>query len=110
MNISYPPIHIPELPPAIEQLSYDFPKAALYLLIPAELLYFSIYFKIKGFNRVYAYLTFLSLLAFWMCLLITPVRCGPVRSLQHFASEYMSQYFCRDGVTTDRKYSCNWDN
>jgi hypothetical protein len=93
MNITYPPIHITELPPAVEQLSHDFPKAALYLLVPTELLYFSLYFKIKGFNRVYTYLAFLSILAFWMHPLITPIRCGPVRSLQHFASEYSSQYF-----------------
>jgi hypothetical protein len=94
MNISYTPIHIPELPPAVQQLSHEFPKAVSYLLIPAELLYFSIYFKIKGFNRVYAYVAFLSLLSFWMYPFITPARCGPVRSLQHFASEYNFHILC----------------
>ncbi len=92
MNITYPPIHITELPPALQQLSNDFPKAALYLLVPTELLYFSIYFKVKGFNRVYAYLAFLSILSFWMYPLITPVTCGPIRSLQHFASEHIIPY------------------
>jgi hypothetical protein len=91
MNITYPPIHLTELPPAVEQLTHDFPKAALYLFVPTELLYFSLYVKIKGFNRVYAYLAFLSILSFWIYPLITPIRCGPARSLQHFASEYLSQ-------------------
>lgn len=92
MNTTYPPTHVLELPPVVQQLSHDFAKAALYLLIPAEFLYFSIYFKIKGFNRVYAYLAFLSLLSFWMYPLVTPVRCGLVRSLQHCASKYIPKY------------------
>lgn len=91
MNITYPPIHITDLSPALRQLSYDFHRAALYLLIPTELLYFSLYFKIKGYNRVYAYLAFLTILAFWMYPIITPIRCGPARSLQHFTSEYSSR-------------------
>lgn len=90
MNVTYPPIYVVELPQAFEQLRDEFPRAALYLLIPAELLYFSLYFKIKGFNRAYAYLTFISLLTFWMYPVITPIRCGPARSLQHFASEHIS--------------------
>jgi hypothetical protein len=91
MNITYPPIQITDLPPAVEHLGYDFTRAALYLLIPTELLYFSLYFKIKGLKRVYASLAFLAIVAFWMYPLITPIRCGPVQSLQHFASEYSSR-------------------
>jgi hypothetical protein len=87
MNISYPPIHIINLPPTFEQLGRELPKAALCLLIPVELLYFSIYFKVKGHNRLYESLTFLSILAFWISPLLTPIVCGPIKSIQHFAGE-----------------------
>jgi hypothetical protein len=88
MNISYPP-DIISLPPAFEQLGEELPKAAAFLLIPTELLYFSIYFRIKSCHRLYAFCTFLAIAAFWISPLITPVYCGPARCLQNFASEYV---------------------
>lgn len=75
------------LPPTVEKLGHDFVKAAAFLLIPTELLYFSIYFHAKGQYKVYRYLTFLSLFAFWMAPYIAPVSCGPARCLQHFAGK-----------------------
>jgi hypothetical protein len=86
MNISYPPIHINNLPPAFEQLSHEFIKAATFLLIPTELLYFSVYFHLKGFYRVYKTLTFLSIAAFWISPYAAPISCGPAKVLQNFAS------------------------
>jgi len=85
MNISYPPIHITNLPPAFEQLRHEFIKATAFLLIPTELLYFSIYFHVKGFHQLYEYLTFLSIATFWIAPWMAPINCGPVRCLQNFA-------------------------
>ena len=84
MNISYQPI--PPLPSAMEKAGHEFMKAAFFELIPAELLYFSIYFHLKGAYKVYKILTFLSITAFWISPYVVPIGCGPVRCLQHFAS------------------------
>ena len=87
MNVTYQPVQTTELPAALEQLGREIPRALVCLLIPAELLYFAIYFKIKDSKKLYAALTFISILAFWLCPLFTPIVCGPVKSLQHFGSE-----------------------
>jgi hypothetical protein len=88
MNISYAPIHINNLPPAFNRLGSELPKALVYILIPVELLYFSIYFKLKGYNRLYNCLSFASIAAFWLSNLVAPISCGPVNCLQNFASEW----------------------
>ncbi|CZR50772.1 uncharacterized protein PAC_00646 [Phialocephala subalpina] len=85
MNTSYIPIPIADLPPAVEQMGHDFVKAAAFLLIPTELLYFSIYFHIKGYYNIYRNLAFLSLATFWIAPYFAPISCGPARCLQHFA-------------------------
>jgi len=85
MNISYPPIHVIQLPPAFEQLGAEFTRALIYLLVPVELLYFSIYFKVKGIYRLYQYLTALTIVAFWLAPFIAPIHCGPAKCLQNFA-------------------------
>lgn len=90
MNISYPPIHIDNLPPAFSQLGSELPKALVYVLIPTELLYFAIYFKIKGSPRLFRDLTFASIAAFWASLIVAPIGCGPVKCLQNFASKCLS--------------------
>jgi len=87
MNISYLPV-IPSpnsIPPAFEQLGHEITKATSFLLIPAELLYFSVYFHRKGFNRLYKICTFLSLATLWLAPFASPVSCGPARCLQNFA-------------------------
>jgi hypothetical protein len=86
MNISYPPIHITNLPPALEQLGHEAIKALAFLLVPIELLYFSVYFHLKGHYRVYKTLTFLSIAAFWISPYVAPISCGPARCLQNCAS------------------------
>jgi len=86
MNISYPPFHITNIPPAFEQLSHEFIKATAFLLIPVELLYFSIYFHVKGRYKLYEYLSILSIIAFWVSPVLAPIHCGAARCLQHFAS------------------------
>ncbi|KAE8452161.1 hypothetical protein EG329_001628 [Mollisiaceae sp. DMI_Dod_QoI] len=86
MNSSYhSAIPISSLPPAVEQMGHDSVKAAAFLLIPTELLYFSIYFNAKGHYKAYRNLTFLSIAAFWISPYAAPISCGPVRCLQHFA-------------------------
>lgn len=90
MNISYTPIHITDLPPAFSQLGNELPKAAAYLLIPIEILYFALYFKVKEYPRLYRNLTFASVLAFWASPYVAPIACGPVQCLQNFASMYLS--------------------
>jgi len=69
----------------MDEVGHEFIKATAFLLIPTELLYFSIYFHIKGAYRIYKILTFLSVGAFWISPHAAPIGCGPVRCLQHFA-------------------------
>ena len=92
MNISYPPIHIQNLPPAFSQLGHEATKATAFLLIPAELLYFSVYFHIKGQDKIYKILTFLSLAAFWIASVAAPISWGPARCLQNFAGGLFSLF------------------
>jgi hypothetical protein len=86
MNISYAPIHITNIPPEVERMGHDVLKAAAFLLIPAELLYFSIYFYVKGLYKLYEILTFLSITAFWVSPVLAPIACSAARCLQNFAS------------------------
>lgn len=72
MNISYP-VPIDTISPAIGQLGHETVKAATFLLIPAELLYFSIYFHRKGLNTSHKYLSILSLITLWSAPFISPV-------------------------------------
>lgn len=108
MNISYVPIPIGNLPPAIEKVGHEFIRAAAFLLIPTELLYFSIYFHTKGAYKVYKILTFLSIAAFWISPSIAPIGCGPVRCLQNFAS--MSTITKSSSLYVLTFISCNWNN
>ncbi|TVY40977.1 hypothetical protein LOCC1_G003563 [Lachnellula occidentalis] len=85
MNTSIPPISLAHLSPVHNQLGRELVKATAFLLIPTELLYFSIYFHIKGFQKVYQALTFLSLAAFWLSPWVAPISCGPAQCLQNFA-------------------------
>jgi hypothetical protein len=94
MNISYPPFHITNIPPEVERMGHELIKATAFLCIPAELLYFSIYFRAKGLYRVYEILTFLSLAAFWVSPVLAPISCSPARCMQNFASmpsSYLSE-------------------
>jgi hypothetical protein len=103
MNVSnsQTPIHlkiIDNLPPGIGKASHEFIRATAFLLIPVELLYFSLYFHTKGLYKPYKLLSFLSILAFWISPVIAPITCPPVRCLQNFASElgqskYLSPIF-----------------
>jgi hypothetical protein len=87
MNLSYyPPLPTTNLLPVVEQLGHETIKALSILLIPTELLYFSLYFHLKGYYRVYKTLSFLSISTFWISPLIAPISCGPARCLQNFAS------------------------
>lgn len=86
MNISYPPINIIDVPIAIQQLGHEFIRALVFLLIPTELLYFSIYFRRKGHYQIYLSLSFLSTIAFWISPVVAPISCGPAKCLQNFAS------------------------
>lgn len=72
MNISYP-VPIDVIPPAFQQLSHETVKAVTFFLVPAELLYFSIYFHTKGRNDWHQYLSILSLISLWNAPLIAPV-------------------------------------
>ena len=94
MNISYQPVSIGNVPPAMEQAGQELIKAAAFALIPAELLYFSIYFHTRGVYKVYKILTFLAITTFWISPYAAPIACGPVRCLQNFAS--MTNVFRRN--------------
>lgn len=87
MNITYPPLRVTNMAavsPTLEQLSHDFTRALFYALIPAEVLYFSLWFKVRGAERTYAALTFCAIVLAWIAPVITPVACAPVKSLQYF--------------------------
>lgn len=88
MNISYPPIHITNIPPPVVKMGHEVVKATAFLLIPTELLYFSIYFHTKRLYKLYEILTFLSVAAFWVSPVLAPISCSPARCLQNFASEF----------------------
>lgn len=90
MNITYSPVYITNLPPAIEKLGHELIKACAFLLIPTELLYFSVYVHKKGHFTLYEVLSFLSLCAFWISPLVAPISCGPARCLQNWASMYLT--------------------
>ena len=85
MNISYPPVHIDNLPPAFIELGHELPRALIYLLIPTEALYLSIYLKLKGHERMYRALSLLSIVTFWLSSWITPISCAPAKCEQNFA-------------------------
>ncbi|PBP19167.1 hypothetical protein BUE80_DR010043, partial [Diplocarpon rosae] len=87
MNITYSPILASQiaLPPVGDKLGHELTRAATFLLIPTELLYFSIYFHIRGTYRMYKILTLWSLGAFWLAPWLAPVSYGPARYLQHLA-------------------------
>ena len=74
LNVTLPTIQISNLPSAIEKLGHDLSRAGTFLLIPTELLYFSIYFYIKRAYRMYKYLTFLSLAFFWLSPWVAPIH------------------------------------
>jgi hypothetical protein len=103
MNISYQPIPIRNLPLAMEAAGNEFVKAAAFLLIPLELLYFSIYFHTKGVYKVYKILNFLAITTFWIAPYISPIGCGPVRCLQCFASTALMLNASHNGILTTRQ-------
>lgn len=86
MNTTTSIINIEEIRPALAQLADQFPLAMASLLIPTVLLYLSIYARIIGHYTTYKVLTFSSIAAYFACPYVTPIYCGPVRSLQNFAS------------------------
>jgi hypothetical protein len=88
MNNSISSVTYHEIPPALLQISHDLFRVFVSLLIPAELLYFAIYFHVKGHKRLYSYLTWLSFLGFWICPVFAPTICGPSKSLQHCGSKF----------------------
>lgn len=86
MNITYHQIPLlADLPPSIEQFGHDFIVAGAYLLIPAELLYFAIYFHLKGLMKLFNILAWLSLATLWLGPRLAPISCGPARCLQSLA-------------------------
>ncbi|KAH8602781.1 hypothetical protein B0O99DRAFT_604297 [Bisporella sp. PMI_857] len=85
MNISHSSKFVKNVPPAFEQLGHELLKAAAFMLIPAELLYFSIYFLRKGYYKLYWILTALSISTLWVAPIFSPVSCGPARCLHYFS-------------------------
>jgi hypothetical protein len=82
------------LPPAFIQVGQEFPKALAYLLVPAKLLYFAIYFKIRGNLRLFELLTFLCVIALWLAPIVTPLSCGLFESLQKFTGITLTYPSC----------------
>lgn len=91
MNVTYPPptslLAALQIPPVINHLGHQLIKATAFTIIPAELLFFSIYFHLKDFRKLYHSLTALSLITFWLAPYVAPISCGPAKCLQNFASK-----------------------
>lgn len=66
-------------------LAHDLGRAAVCLLVPLSLLYFSLYFSLKGDKRAYGALTLFALIGFAAVTVVAPVRCPPAGSLINFA-------------------------
>ncbi len=79
-----------QLVPTIHQVRDEFARAAFYLLIPAELFYFSLYFKVKGIERLYKVFTAPCVILFILAPAMTPIDCAPVKSMQYFTSTSLS--------------------
>ncbi|PQE03396.1 hypothetical protein CJF30_00005489 [Rutstroemia sp. NJR-2017a BBW] len=86
MNITSTPLLIEpaSMSPELERLGHETIRALAFLLIPIELLYFSIYFLLQGQYGLHKKLTFLSLGTFWLSNWITPISCGPIAVLRNF--------------------------
>ncbi|ESZ99516.1 hypothetical protein SBOR_0081 [Sclerotinia borealis F-4128] len=84
-----PPLHFSIPPttisPAFKRLGHETIRATAFLVIPTELLYFSIYFLLKRQYGMYKKLSALSLAAFWLSGWMNPISCGPVGALRNFA-------------------------
>ncbi|PQE31602.1 hypothetical protein CJF32_00010463 [Rutstroemia sp. NJR-2017a WRK4] len=86
MNITSIPLLIEPaaMSPELERLGHETIRALAFLLIPIELLYFSIYFLLQGQYGLHKKLTFLSLSTFWLSNWMTPISCGPIAVLRNF--------------------------
>jgi hypothetical protein len=92
MNVTHPPavsmLAALQVPPEVNRQGQEIIKAAVFSLIPAELFYFSIYFHVRGFYKLYRISTAFALAALWIAPYAAPISCGPVKCLQNFTSEY----------------------
>ncbi|KAI6249916.1 hypothetical protein HI914_01645 [Erysiphe necator] len=70
-----------ELPSNFHQASLDLSKALVFLIIPGEFFYFSIYFLLKGRYVIHNTLTLLALMAIWISPIVTPIKSNSARSL-----------------------------
>ncbi|KAM3065996.1 hypothetical protein ACMFMG_009783 [Clarireedia jacksonii] len=68
----------------LERLGHETIRATAFLLIPIELLYFSIFFLLQGQYGFHKKLTFLSLATFGLSNWMTPISCGPIGFLRNF--------------------------
>lgn len=74
--------------PVFQRLGHETIRAIAFLLIPTELLYFSIYFLLKRQYGRYKKFSTLSLITFWLSIWMNPISCGPVAALRNFAGTY----------------------
>ncbi|CAD6445706.1 a59f2995-1bf8-4302-a529-516135086104 [Sclerotinia trifoliorum] len=81
-------LHFPistTMSPAFERFGHETIRSAAFLLIPTELLYFSIYSLLKRQYGTYKKLSALSLVTFCLSTWMNPISCGPVAALRNFA-------------------------
>jgi len=107
MNTTSSPRYAREAP-ALERLGHDILRESVYLLIPFELLYFAIYFHLKGISKVYKILSLLSLITLWASPIVVPISCGPLRCVQNFyigigTMKTLELFFRRSSLP---RYSC----
>jgi hypothetical protein len=90
MNITSIPLLIEpaSISPELEHLGHETIRALAFLLIPIELLYFSIYFLLQGQHGLHKKLTLLSLGTFWLSNWMTPISCGPIGVWRNFIGTY----------------------
>ncbi len=77
---------VPSWQSLFKQLADEVPAALSGLLVPTVLLYASIYSHVRGFLRLYRFLTVASIACFFAVPWLSAIHCGPLRCLQNFAS------------------------
>lgn len=85
MNITNTPIQVKSLPTVVGEMGHNLQRGCVYFLIPFELLYFAVYFHLKGLPQLYNTLTVFSVAALWAFPIIVPTSCPPMRCVQNLA-------------------------
>lgn len=87
MNVTFPAAELAaEQAPMVSLFTDEVVRAFFWMLVPTEVFYFSLYFKVQGREKAYKRLTALCMVLFLISPIVTPMSCALVRSVQYFFS------------------------